>query len=220
MKVAVIPAGVTRPIPEHADACPAAFWFDCYGLDSARLLARVEAVPETQARCDGARCAGQSLPAAAASIADELHVQPHSWTRSAADRSLSFARAGRRAESAFPISTSAFSRAARAGHATSCTACTNTSRSATRRATDLRPGRIDRKLLEQLCQEYGPGGESNVVPNPEGGVTIDRAAARSRRVRRKPARRRQRSGGHVRPALLFRLRSGRQQHLPRDGCES
>ena len=33
-KVAVIPAGVTRPIPEYADAFPGAFYFDCYGLDS------------------------------------------------------------------------------------------------------------------------------------------------------------------------------------------
>jgi predicted TIM-barrel fold metal-dependent hydrolase len=178
MKVAVIPAGVTRPIPEHADAYPGAFWFDCYGLDSAYDYTPVwEAFQKHKLAVTAHGAPGNRyLPLPRRSPANYMynHILGHAAQQ--IDLCLSLVLGG--VPKRFPHLNIGF---LEGGAGWACDILHGLHEHFEKRnARGIRtydPARIDRELLEQLCQQYGPSGETNVVPNAEGGVTIDRDAA-------------------------------------------
>ncbi len=177
MKVCVIPAGVTRPIPDYADAYPGAFWFDCYGLDSAHDYSPVwEAFQKHKLAVTAHGAPGNRyLPLPRRSPTNYMynHILGHAAQQ--IDLCLSLVLGG--VPKRFPELNIAF---LEGGAGWACDILHGLHEHFEKRnGQSIRtydPARIDRKQLEQLCQQYGPGGEDNVQPNPEG-ITPERDKA-------------------------------------------
>lgn len=180
MKVAVIPAGVTRPIPalhrEYPDAFPGAYYFDCYGLDSFHDYSPVwEAFQKHKLAVTAHGAPGNRyLPLPRRSPTNYMynHILGHAAQQ--IDLCLSLVLGG--VPKRFPQLNFGF---LEGGAGWACDLLHGLHEHFEKRsARGIRtydPARIDRKLLASLCEQYGNG--AGVVPNPEAGVTIDRDAA-------------------------------------------
>jgi predicted TIM-barrel fold metal-dependent hydrolase len=180
MKVAVIPAGVTRPIPDlekYPDAYPGAFWFDCYGLDSAYDYTPVwESFQRHKLAVTAHGAPGNRyLPLPRRSPTNYMynHILGHAAQQ--IDLCLSLVLGG--VPKRFPNLNIGF---LEGGAGWACDILHGLHEHFEKRnAEDVRtydPARIDKKLLEQLCAQYGPSGEYNVQPNPNN-VTPERDEA-------------------------------------------
>jgi predicted TIM-barrel fold metal-dependent hydrolase len=180
MKVVVIPAGVTRPIPalhrEYPDAFPGAYYFDCYGLDS---FYDYSPVWETFMKHNLAVTAhgapgNRYLPLPRRSPTNYMynHILGHAAQQ--IDLCLSLVLGG--VPKRFPDLNFGF---LEGGAGWACDLLHGLHEHYEKRsAHGIRtydPARIDRKLLESLCKQYGNG--QQVVPNPDTGITVDRDAS-------------------------------------------
>jgi len=180
VKVAVIPAGVTRPIPalhrEYPDAFPGAYYFDCYGLDSFHDYAPVwEAFMKHRLAVTAHGAPGNRyLPLPRRSPTNYMynHILGHAAQQ--IDLCLSLVLGG--VPKRFPQLNFGF---LEGGAGWACDLLHGLHEHFEKRnAKGIRtydPKRIDRKLLASLCEQYG--GDAQIVPNPDGGVTMERAAA-------------------------------------------
>jgi predicted TIM-barrel fold metal-dependent hydrolase len=176
MRVAVIPAGVTRPIPAHPEAFPAAYLFDCYGLDSFHDYSPVwEAFMKHRLAVTAHGAPGNRyLPLPRRSPTNYMynHILGHAAQQ--IDLCLSLVLGG--VPKRFPQLNFGF---LEGGVGWACDLLHGLHEHFEKRnVKHIRtydPARIDRKLLQSLCEQYGGGAQ--IVPNPEGGVTMERAAS-------------------------------------------
>jgi hypothetical protein len=180
MKVAVIPAGVTRPIPDlekYPDAYPGAFWFDCYGLDSAHDYSPVwEAFRKHKLAVTAHGAPGNRyLPLPRRSPTNYMynHIMGHAAQQVNLCLSLVLGGVPKR----FPDLNFGF---LEGGAGWACDILHGLHEHFEKRnAEDVRtydPANIDVSLLKELCAQYGPAGEDAVQPNP-GNVTPERDEA-------------------------------------------
>jgi len=177
MKVVVIPAGVARPIPAFSDAFPGAFWFDCYGLDSAHDYTPVwESFQKHKLAVTAHGAPGNRyLPLPRRSPTNYMynHILGHAAQQ--IDLCLSLVLGGM--PTRFPNLNVGF---LEGGAGWACDILHGLHEHFEKRnAEDVRtydPSRIDKELLKRLCAEYGPSDPDNVQPNPDNVIPEHREA--------------------------------------------
>lgn len=170
-KVAVIPAGVTRPIPEYTDAFPAAHYFDCYGLDSSYDYDPVwEAFQKHSLAVTAHGAPGNVyLPLPRRSPTNYMynHILGHAAQQ--IDLCLSLVMGG--VPKRFPHLNFAF---LEGGAGWACDLLHGIEEHHEKRsAAGIRnydPARIDSGLMGELFERYGALGSERIVPNPNGGA--------------------------------------------------
>jgi hypothetical protein len=184
MKVAVIPAGVTRPIPEFADAFPAAHVFDCYGLDSEHDYSAVwEAFRSRQLAVTAHGAPGNRylpLPRRSATNYMYNHILGHAAQQ--VDLCLSLVLGG--VAKRFADLNIAFLEGG-AGWASDILHSLEEhfEKRNAEGIVKFDPSRIDQRRLESYIERYGRYGEESVAPNPvppspsKNGSGIDEFAA-------------------------------------------
>ncbi|MDZ4278692.1 MAG: amidohydrolase family protein [Dehalococcoidia bacterium] len=177
-KVAVIPAGVTRPIPalhrEYPDAFPSAYYFDCYGLDSLHDYSPVwEALQQHRLAVTAHGAPGNRyLPLPRRSPTNYMynHIMGHAFQQ--VDFCLSLVMGG--APKRFPELNFGF---LEGGAGWACDLLHGLHEHFEKRnAQGIRnydPARIDRGLMQRLFEQYGRYGSETLVFNPDGGVTTE-----------------------------------------------
>lgn len=180
MKVAVIPAGVTRPIPaleQYPETFPAAYSYDAYGLDSS-----YDYTPAWQAfqkhrlavTAHGAP-GNRYLPLPRRSLNYMYnHILGHAHQQTTLCLSLVMGGVPKR----FPQLTFGF---LEGGAGWACDLLHGLHEHYQKRnAEGIRnydPANVDRALLQQLCEQYGEIEGEQIVPNLDGGVTTERDPA-------------------------------------------
>ncbi|MGB2693839.1 MAG: amidohydrolase family protein [Dehalococcoidia bacterium] len=182
LKIAVIPAGVTRPIPalerEHPEAFPGAFYFDCYGLDSFHDYEPVWQAFEKHTLAVTAHGApgNRYLPLPRRSPTNYMynHIMGHAAQQ--IDLCLSLVLGGvaqRHRDLHFGF--------LEGGAGWACDALHGLHEHFEKRSAEgignYDPARIDLDLLNQLCAQYGQLDDEQVVPNPGGGATDRRGGS-------------------------------------------
>jgi predicted TIM-barrel fold metal-dependent hydrolase len=167
MRVAVIPAGVARAIPDHRDAFPGAFWLDCYGLDSQHDYSPVWESFRTHKLAVTAHGApgNRYLPLPRRSPTNYMynHILGHAAQQISLCLSLVLGGVPKK----FPDLNIGF---LEGGAGWACDILHGLHEHYEKRnAEDVHlydPARIDTALLTELCAQYGPGGDAGVEPNP------------------------------------------------------
>jgi len=169
MKVAVIPAGIARPIPalhkEYPDAFPYACYFDCYGLDSFHDYSPVwEAFQKHKLAVTSHGGIGlRYLPMARRSPTNYMynHIMGHAYQQTELCRSLVMGGVPKR----FPDLNFGF---LEGGVGWACDLLHSLEEHYEKRnAEGIRnydPAKLDRGLMRQLFQQYGP---EMIVPDEE-----------------------------------------------------
>jgi len=173
MKVAVVPAGVTRPIPalhrEYPDAFPAAYYFDTYGIDSFHDYSPVwEAFQKHKLAVSAHGAPGNRylpLPRKSTNYMFN-HIMGHAYQQS--ELCLSLVMAGVPAR--FPDLNWGF---LEGGAGWACDLLHGLHEHFEKRGAEgiqnYNPANIDPKVMQQLCDEYGKVDGDTVVPNRAGG---------------------------------------------------
>lgn len=176
MKVAVVPAGVTRPIPalerEFPAAFPGAFYFDCYGLDSFHDYTPVwEAFRKRRLAVTAHGAPGNRyLPLPRRSPTNYMynHIMGHAAQQVDLCLSLVLGGVPRR----FPDLHFGF---LEGGAGWACDILHGLHEHFEKRSAEgirnYDPARLDGELLARLCEQYGHLGSEQIVPNPGGGAT-------------------------------------------------
>jgi hypothetical protein len=176
IKAIVIPAGVTRPIPEYVDAFPGAFYFDCYGLDSSFDYSPVwEALLKHKLALTAHGAPGNRyLPLPRRSPTNYMYNHIFGHASQQIDLCLSLVLGGM--PTRFSNLNVGF---LEGGAGWACDVLHGLHEHFEKRnAENVRtydPANIDKTLLEELCAQYGPAGEDGVTPNPDG-VIPERSA--------------------------------------------
>ena len=168
--VAVIPAGVARPIPEHAAAFPSAHYFDCYGLDSFHDYTPVwEAFQQHGLAVTAHGAPGNvymPLPRRSPTNYMYNHILGHAAQQ--IDLCLSLVMGG--VPKRFPSLNFAF---LEGGAGWACDILHGLEEHYEKRnAEGIRaydPANIDGGLMSELFDRYGELGSERIVPNPNGG---------------------------------------------------
>lgn len=172
MKVGVIPAGVTRPIPalhrEHPEAFPAAYYYDSYGIDSFHDYAPVwEAFRKHKLAVTAHGAPGNRylpLPRKSTNYMFN-HIMGHAYQQS--ELCLSLVMAG--VPTLVPDLNWGF---LEGGAGWACDLLHGLHEHFEKRgAAGIRnydPSNIDVPLLQQLCDQHGQVGGEKIVPNPAG----------------------------------------------------
>ena len=172
-KVAVVAAGVARPIPalhkEYPDAFPNANYFDCYGLDSFYDYSPVwQAFQQHRLAVTAHGVPGlRYLPGARRSPTNYVynHILGHAYQQTELCISLVMGGVPKR----FPDLNFAF---LEGGAGWACDLIHSLEEHYEKRSAEgiqnYDPANVDRELLQQLCNEYGRYGDHVVVPNPDG----------------------------------------------------
>jgi predicted TIM-barrel fold metal-dependent hydrolase len=182
LKVAVIPAGVTRPIPaiheKYPDAFPGAFYFDCYGLDSFHDYAPVwqSFIDHRLAVTAHGAPGNRYLPLPRRSPSNYMynHILGHAAQQ--IDLCLSLVLGG--IPMRFPQLNFGF---LEGGAGWACDILHGLHEHFEKRnaggIVNYDPARIDQELLKKLCDQYGNVNGHKILPNPTTGVTVERSAA-------------------------------------------
>ena len=171
MRVAVIPAGVTRPIPKYADAFPGAFVCDCYGLDSSYDYTPVwEAFRKHKFAVTAHGAPGNRyLPLPRRSPTNYMynHILGHAAQQ--IDLCLSLVLGG--VPKRFPDLNFGF---LEGGAGWACDVLHGIHEHYEKRngraVQQYNPKNVDAALLQQLCDRYGDYGTDQVQPNLEVGA--------------------------------------------------
>jgi hypothetical protein len=176
-KVCVIPAGVTRPIPEYADAYPGAFSFDCYGVDSAHDYTpvwesfRSHKVAVTAHGAPGNRYL--PLPRRSPTSYMYNHILGHAAQQ--IDLCLSLVLSG--VPKRFPDLRIAF---LEGGAGWACDILHGIHEHFEKRNADgiqnYNPANVDGAMMEELCARYGDFGPEQIKPNLEVGQAVNGSA--------------------------------------------
>ena len=173
MKVVVIPAGITRPIPalhrEYPDAFPAAYYFDCYGIDSFHDYSPVwEAFGKHKLAVTAHGAPGNRyvpLPRKSPTNYMFNHIMGHAYQQS--ELCLSLVMAGVPAR--YPRLNWGF---LEGGAGWACDLLHGLHEHFEKRGAEgihnYDPANIDMKLMEELCEQYGHVGSEKIVPNAAG----------------------------------------------------
>ena len=184
MKVAVIPAGVTRPIPalhrEYPDAFPAAYYLDCYGFESLHDYSPVwEAFQKHNLAVTAHGAPGNRylpLPRRSATNYMYNHILGHAYQQTELCLSLVMGGVPKR----YPNLNIAF---LEGGAGWACDLIHGIEEHYEKRNSEgihnYDPGNIDRDLMTKLFEQYGQYSSEKIVPNPDGGAG-DGGTARDR----------------------------------------
>ena len=171
MKVAVIPAGVTRPIPALPDAFPGAYTLDCYGLESLHDYNPVwEAFRKHKLALTAHGAPGNRyLPLPRRSPTNYMynHILGHAYMQTELCISLVMGGMPKR----FPDLNIGF---LEGGAGWACDLVHGIEEHYEKRGSEgignYDPGNIDQKLMGELFEQYAQAGSETIVPNPDGGA--------------------------------------------------
>ncbi len=167
-KVAVIPAGVGRPIPALPEAYPYANTFDCYGFDSAYDYSPVWEAFQARGLAVTAHGAPavRYMPSSRRSPQSYVynHIMGHAYQQTELCLSLVMGGVPKR----FPDLSFAF---LEGGAGWACDLLHSLEEHYEKRGGEsiqtYDPSRLDRALLTKLCEQYGEYGSDRVAPNPD-----------------------------------------------------